>query len=93
MFYSFGRFLILLTRQIHIVSIVSDSKFLPFFLLYEIGFIGLIIDDMFLTHTDGSSGSDRNNSEAEIKPKQKPIPRKEAPPRPSPPASAAPQNV
>ncbi|KAK4256761.1 hypothetical protein QN277_006445 [Acacia crassicarpa] len=43
---------------------------------------------------NGSSGSDRNNSEAELKPK--PIPRKEAPPKPAPSAfmstSAPPQN-
>ena len=49
---------------------------------------------MFAAHTDGSFGSERNNIEAERKPKA--IPRKEAPPKPSPsvttPASP-PQNV
>jgi hypothetical protein len=34
-----------------------------------------------LACTDGSSGSDKNNSESEPKPKV--IPRKEAPPRPA----------
>lgn len=34
---------------------------------------------------NGSSGSDRNNSEAEVKPKV--IPRKQAPPKPAPPAA------
>ena len=49
-----------------------------------------------LPNTDGSSGSDRNNSEAEPKPKV--IPRKEAPPKPAaspsiPIHAASPQNV
>lgn len=38
-----------------------------------------------IADTDGSSGSDRNNSEAEVKPKV--IPRKPAPPKPAPPAA------
>lgn len=61
----------------------SDSKFKTF------DFVCVLLIDLLLLCTDGSSGSDRNNSESEPKPKA--IPRKEAPPRPaqSAPASAA----
>lgn len=48
----------------------------------------------FSSCLDGSSGSDRNNSEPE--PKGKPIPRRDAPPKqaqPTPMASLTPQNV
>jgi hypothetical protein len=49
----------------------------------------------FLLTTDGSSGSDRNNSEVEPKPKPKPVPRKDPPPklRPSPPVTAPTSNT
>lgn len=86
--YSFCRFLILRTHQIHTVSIVFDSKFSAILCLCIPVCVGLIC---FLGHIDGSSGSERNNSEAEAKPKS--IPRKEAPPKPSPSVPAPPLNV
>lgn len=93
--YSFCRFLILRTRQIHIVSISIrfKSSLLITVALLAFGWYVLLSAD----NTDGSSGSDRNNSEAEPKPKA--IPRREAPPKPtrSPPVTtthpSASQNV
>jgi len=94
-FISLCRFLILRTLQIHTVRIASDSNILvtllmPFVCIWFICFL--------FADTDGSSGSDRNTSEAEPKPKPKSVPRKDPPPkpRPSPPVTAptsAPQSV
>lgn len=93
-FIRFCRFLILHTHQIHRVRIASDSNIL---VVDGSTFCLNLFDILFTPETDGSSGSDRNPSELEPKPKQKPIlPRKEPPPklRPSPPVTApATQNV
>lgn len=88
----FCRFLILHTLQILKVSSESDSKlelnFFFFFVSFSFYVWGLI--DLFTSKfcanvpsfsIDGSSGSDKNNSEPERKPKS--VPRKEAPPRPT----------
>lgn len=76
------------------VCIVVDSLFSGFnYLAQRLLFFFLIS----FCNVDGSSGSDRNNSEPERKPK--PVPRREAPPKPSTPSvsrpvsKSAPQSV